>query len=285
MRLRLLRLYPMLFAGVLVAGVVFVGRQMVFHTGHLSEGVVLTILSLTLLPAGLLYGMAAYPIDNPVWSLFFEFVANAVYASPVRRFGRSLTIALLVLAIIALTFVAVCFGTVSSMGYVGPVSFLAGFVRVAVPFSLGVAIWQLKLFTTFPSLPIPVIALGLAAALFFHTSTAWIYDLVGVLIVFPALVCLGTKAQVSARARQLCNMAKRGSYPLYILHMSVLRVVDTVYKMSHIKIGPFLPMCCGILLSLVVSWAFLRLYDEPLRSWMGRRAKASRAVMAGVGAA
>ena len=283
MRLRLLRLYPMLFAGVIVAGVVFIGRQILLHTGLINEGVVLTILSLTLLPAGLLYGMTSYPIDNPVWSLFFEFVANAVYASPVRHFGRFLTIALLVLAIIALTVLAMSFGTVSSIGFIGPRSFLGGFVRVSVPFSLGVAIWQLKLFAKFPSVPIWVVALGLAIALFLHTSTAWLYDLLGILIIFPALVCLGTQAKVGARARQLCNIAKRGSYPLYILHMSVLRTVDMAYKMSHIRIGPFLPMCLGILLSLAVSWAFLRLYDEPVRNWWqrrygGRRAITSRAV-------
>jgi peptidoglycan/LPS O-acetylase OafA/YrhL len=279
MRLRLLRLYPMLFAGVIVAGVVFVGRQILLHTGLVGEAVVLTALSLTLLPVGLLYGMSSYPVDNPVWSLFFEFVANAVYASPVRKFGRALTITLLILAIVALTILAVSFGTVSDIGYVGPTSFLAGFVRVAVPFSLGVVIWQLKLFTKFPSVPISVVGLGLACALFLHTGTAWIYDLPGVLIIFPALVCLGTKAKVSEPARKICNIAKRGSYPLYVLHMSVLRTVDMGFKMTHIKISPFVPMTFGVLLSLVVSWAFLRLYDEPVRRWMSRRYSGNRAVI------
>jgi peptidoglycan/LPS O-acetylase OafA/YrhL len=48
------------------------------------------------------------------------------------------------------------------------------------------------------------------------------------------------------------------------------------YKMSHLRIGPLLPMCVGIVLSLLVSWAFLRLYDEPVRSWMARRASTKR---------
>ena len=280
MRLRLMRLYPMLFAGVIVAGAVFIGRQMVFHTGLIGEGVVLTVLSLTLLPVGLLYAMTAYPIDNPVWSLFFEFVANAVYASPVRRFGRLWIITLLVLAIAALTAIVINVGTVSPLGYIGPVSFLTGFVRVSVPFTLGVLIWQLKLFMKFPSVPFSAVALGLAVVLFFHMNMRWIYDMVGILVVFPVLVCFGAKAKVGARASQICNIARRGSYPLYILHMSVLRVVDMAYKMSHLKIGPLLPMSIGILLSLLASWVFLRLYDEPVRRWIGKRYSGSRAVMA-----
>ena len=284
MRLRLMRLYPMLFAGVIVAGLVFVGRQMVYHTGLVSEGVVLTALSLSLLPVGLLYAMTAYPIDNPIWSLFFEFVANAVYASPVRRFGRAWIVALLVLAIVALTAIAISVGTVSPLGYVGPVSFLTGFVRVSVPFTLGVLIWQLKLFTKFPTVPFWSVALGLGVVLFLHMDTRWIYDMAAILVIFPLIVCLGAKAQVSALGSRVCNIARRGSYPLYILHMSVLRVVDMAYKMSHIKINPLVPMSLGILLSLVLSWAFLRLYDEPVRRWIGRRYGSRRPVMARVGA-
>jgi peptidoglycan/LPS O-acetylase OafA/YrhL len=274
MRLRLNRLYPMLFIGVLVAGLVFLGRQILLNTGFVTESIVLTVLSLSLLPVGLLYGLAAYPIDNPIWSLFFEFVANAVYASPLRRIGRRWRIALLALAIIVLAALAIGFGTVGSLGFVGPGSVLAGFARVAVPFSFGVALWRTKLFTKFPSLPLSVVALGLLVALFLHGSTRWAYDLAGVLIIFPAIVCFGAKARVGAHALWFCHIARRGSYPLYIMHMSVLRTVDIAYKMSHLHLGAVLPMCFGIVLSLGVSWGFLRLYDEPFRKWMERRAKA-----------
>ncbi len=276
MSLRLNRLYPMLFAGVLVAGLVFLARQILFHTGFVTESIVLTALSLSLLPVGLLYGLSAYPIDNPVWSLFFEFVANAVYASPIRRIGRLCAAGLFVLAVGGLIALAIRFGTVGSLGFIGLDSFLAGFFRVAVPFSIGVAIWRTRLFTRFPTMPISVVALGLAAALYFHGGTRWIYDVVGVLIILPFIVCLGARASVGARALSFCHVARRGSYPLYIMHMSVLRTVDMAYKMSHLRIGPLLPMCVGIVLSLLVSWAFLRLYDEPVRSWMARRASTKR---------
>ncbi len=282
MRLRLTRLYPMLFAGVLVAGLVFLARQVLLQSGLITESIVLTILSLSLLPVGLLYGLSSYPIDNPIWSLFFEFVANAVYASPLRRIGRRWATALLVVAIGGLIALAIGFGSVGALGFVGPDSFLGGFVRVAVPFSFGIAIWQIKLFTRLPSMPFSLVALGLAAALYFHGGTRWVYDLVGVLIIFPAIVCLGARAQVGARTIWFCHLARRGSYPLYIMHMSVLRTVDMAYKMSHIRIGPFLPMCLGIVLSLLVSWVFLRLYDEPLRNWMARRSRSKRVLGASV---
>jgi peptidoglycan/LPS O-acetylase OafA/YrhL len=43
-----------------------------------------------------------------------------------------------------------------------------------------------------------------------------------------------------------------------------------------------LPMCLGIVLSLLVSWVFLRLYDEPLRNWMARRSRSKRVLGASV---
>ncbi len=282
MRLRLLRLYPMLFAGVLVAGAVFLGRQIMSHTGLVTDTVVLTILSLSLLPAGLLYGMTSYPIDNPIWSLFFELVANGVYATRIRRLGRLWLIGLVVLAIGALAFLAVRFGTVGSLGFIGPGSFLAGFARVAVPFAFGAAIWRTQIFTKFPTLSFPLVALGLAVAMFLHPGARWAYDLLGVLIIFPLLVCLGARAHVGDFALRLCHVAKRGSYPLYILHMSVLRVVDMGYKMSHLRIGPLLPMVLAIVLSLAVSWAFLRLYDEPVRDWLTGRRRSKRMLEARV---
>lgn len=270
MRLRLVRLYPMLAVGVLVGGIVFVGRQVLLHTGLVVEGVVVTGLALTILPVGYLFGIGSYPVDNPIWSLFFEFAANAAYASPLRRIGRVWIIALFVSAVVTLIAFSLLFGTVFSLGNFGPVSFLAGLARVAVPFSIGVGIWHMKVFTKFPSIPFPAVAIGLAVALCLHTPAHWLYDLAAVLVILPVLVCLGAKASVGATATRFCNIAGRLSYPLYIMHSSVIRTVDMAYKVSHIRMGPFGPMCLAILLSLAVSWGCLRLYDEPVRRWLGR---------------
>jgi peptidoglycan/LPS O-acetylase OafA/YrhL len=278
MRLRVIRLYPMLIAGVLVGGMVFLGRQIVLHSGLYGEAAALTVLALSLLPGGLLFGLDSYPIDSPVWSLFFEFVANAVYASPVRRLGRPWALALLGVAVAALIVLVGSFKSVGFLGGMGAGSFFGGFARVAAPFGLGVAIWQMNLFTKLPSIPFAIVAVALGVVLCAHTSPAMIWDLAAVLVMLPVLVCLGARARVGGRAKRFCNLAGRLSYPLYIIHESVLRTVDMGYKLSHIRIGPFLPMCLGIVLSLVVSWAFLRLYDEPVRQWLRARFSGNRSL-------
>ena len=95
MAARFIRVYPMLFLGVVLGGLLAIAR----HThGHAAphQNVLTFLASLVLAPVGLLYTAKDYPYDSPnvfpfngiVWSLFFAMVASAVYASPVRKLSR-----------------------------------------------------------------------------------------------------------------------------------------------------------------------------------------------------
>ena len=144
---RIIRLWPLIVIGSALGTLVFLGgepKQLSF----LARGAALGALTACLLPAGLLFGLQAYPVNNPIWSLFFEVVANGVYAGLARRAGATLFKVLLVPAFAALVWAAVAFGGVHHIGSDDWRSFLAGFARVALPFLIGVVIYQMRLYRT-----------------------------------------------------------------------------------------------------------------------------------------
>jgi peptidoglycan/LPS O-acetylase OafA/YrhL len=77
---RLIRLYPMILCGV------FLGGATSLFGNHGGPAVIITITaaSLVLLPMGLVFHQQAYPVNNPIWSLFFELAANAAYGAERR---------------------------------------------------------------------------------------------------------------------------------------------------------------------------------------------------------
>ena len=102
---RLIRLYPLIFIGVLVGTLVSVGPA-VLEEADLKRFLALGFSALVLFPLGALLGMQPYPVNNPLWSLFFELIANGVYGLGKGR-GMSRFLSLVALTISAVLLVAV----------------------------------------------------------------------------------------------------------------------------------------------------------------------------------
>ena len=150
MAARIVRVYPMLFLGVVLGGLLALARGTHGHAGP-DQNVLTFLASLVLAPVGLLYVAKDYPYDSPnvfpfngiVWSLFFAMVASAVYASPVRKLSRRTLIACFILCCIAWAAAGIWAGSISGLGRHGLIGFLGGFPRVAVPFAIGAALYSL----------------------------------------------------------------------------------------------------------------------------------------------
>ena len=104
---RLIRLYPMILFGALLGGGAWlVGKSF----GAFGEIVAVTVATLALIPLGLAFHEQAYPPNNPLWSLFFELTANAVYGIERRIFpARKALLALLILSASGVALVAVSY--------------------------------------------------------------------------------------------------------------------------------------------------------------------------------
>jgi peptidoglycan/LPS O-acetylase OafA/YrhL len=276
---RLIRLYPMILAGVAVGALVSFAEAAGNHDATLKVAL-LTAGALVLLPLGLLFHGEAYPVDNPIWTLFFELAGSFLYGVE-RRFVRLkgvLPLLALGLAGAVLVFAAHRQHTLEVLGYSNPKTFVGGFVRLAFPLLAGVLIyrhaaWRLK---------IGVPSLALAAALFLilcapvgHVS--WIYDSIAVLILFPALIVLGAGASHAGRLSAIWRLFGRLSYPFYLIHQPIVRAVQRLRELSDLPdLAGYALIPLTLLLALSCAYGVATLYDEPVRRWLSSRRAPAR---------
>lgn len=250
-RLRLIRLYPMIFAGGIIG-------VLAFNPGWARGGAELFWFDATaflLLPLGLAFHAAPFPVNVPIWSLFFELCANAAYWAAARRPGDAARGVIFIAAMAGLLGgIAYVAGGLRDVGMASAISFLAGFPRVAVSFALGVLIFRYRLHERLPRMPDICPALALAAALAMP-ACGWWYDMGCVLAVFPLLLCLGAQARESIALHRLWYWGGALSYPLYVIHEPLLRAAFRLH----------LPYGLALAAPVAAAWVLLRWYDTPVR--------------------
>ena len=265
MAARMIRLYPMLFVGVAVGGLLFLLRSKF----AIASSLLIAAGSFALLPIGLMAGTVAYPVNIPVWSLFFEFAASALYGSPLGRLSKRSLVAFVVASGIALIPVAVWGGPYIFIGFGRPVTFLFGFVRVSYPFWAGVLLFHVVRLRAIPSIPIGMIGFVLALLLLPSTCGA-AYILLLDFLAFPALVALAAGATFGRQSARVCSTLGRLSYPLYIVHFPILRLFHYGSERLHLGVSPLVPLGGGMAASLIIAEMSLVTFDEPLRMWLGK---------------
>ena len=265
MTVRTIRLYPMLCFGTVAGVIPFVLSEVIQkHQFDLLTSLLMTAGSLVLLPVGLAVGdLAAYPLNAPVWSLFFEFVIGALYAT---RFGdirtRTLT-TFVAAAAIALISMAVWRGPFTcdcALWVASPSRFLLGFIRVTYPFWAGVLLFRVAVLRALPRVPISLIG-GVLATLLLLPVDSSVYNVLLVLVVFPILVALATQAYIGNTMARVCSFLGRLSYPLYLIHWPVFRVIHGLVGMH----SPWVALVVGGIISTVAAEVVLIVFDEPLR--------------------
>jgi peptidoglycan/LPS O-acetylase OafA/YrhL len=110
-----------------------------------------------------------------------------------------------------------------------------------------------------------------------HHWTNGLYDAACVLLLFPLVVAIGagvkTVTGVSVRVARFFGDL---SFPLYITHYPLIYVY-TAWVIDH-KVPARIGAPVGVALvvaAVTVAYASLKLYDEPVRLWLGRRFLAS----------
>ena len=288
---RVIRLYPIYLLGSLLGFLAAV----VHGSGHsLGAWLTLSSLALVMLPASLLRmgAVANFPFDGPAWSLFYEMVANIVFALLVRfRAARSLF--LFVLCMVSLAFLGESLrrgGTVD-VGYSGSTLAL-GFARVAFSFSAGVLmqrLYRVRPRSTTPPGPQWLTAATVTLCLVAILMSPWrfmqseVFRLVAIVIFFPAMVYHGAFARLPHRLTNACAILGDISYPLYLLHRpligplystSIARISRSHPSLIHMSL-PFILL----VLALIARWTALHV-DAPVRRYLTQRfnpsSKASR---------
>jgi len=286
---RLIRLQPMVVLGMLVGAACFyfqaaplwpaIGQTPVWKL------LLVMLIGFTLLPVPISLDIRGWqemhPLDGPGWSLFFEYIANVLYALGVRKLSNAALAVLVVLAGAALVHLAVAepAGDVIGGWSLNAAQLRIGFTRMGYPFFAGLLLSRISTlgrvrhaFWWCSLLLVLVLALPRVGG----AERPWLnglYDSLSIIFVFPLVVWLGASGQVAgAGVARLSKFLGDISYPIYITHYPLIYTYTAwvnVHKPSGAQALPVAVLTFGA--SLLLAYASLKLYDEPVRAWLRRR--------------
>lgn len=222
-----------------------------------------------------------FPLNGPAWSLFYEYIGNILYAVLVRRFSKLLLAVLVTVSGLALVRLAVWGGSGSVLGghmFTGE-QLAIGLTRVMYPFFCGLLLFRMgkriKLRAGFW-----LCSLLLAVVLFFPRlggeGNLWmngLYEAFCILFVFPLIVLAGAGSPIRGKISVgICRFLGHISYPLYIIHypfVYLYMAYATGHGLGWREGWPLMAAVGGG--SVLAAYAFLKLYDEPVRKWLRNR--------------
>ena len=273
---RIIRLHPMVVFGSVLGLVSFFLDPWPAHLASFGVGRIALIFttSLLLIPFPVVgeRGFNLFTLNAPAWSLFWEYVANIVYAFILCRLKRPWLIALTALSAIGICYVTYKEGNICG-GWSGG-TFWDGGVRIAFSFSAGLLVyrskWIIRSNIGFGWLSILLV---LAFVMPFG-SWNWMTEPVVIIFYFPLLIMLGAGARFSERAGRICRFFGNISYPLYMTHYAAIWIFGQYVTNHKLSAGQLaVVVASGVLLLLGVAYVVMRWYDIPLRRYLTAKRK------------
>jgi peptidoglycan/LPS O-acetylase OafA/YrhL len=282
-KVRLIRLYPLYLLGFAIGVLTIPAARLAgLRTWPLEPAVVLP--GLLILPIWVNFaGGLLYPFNNPSWTLFFELVANFVYALVVKRLSNAVLAAVLLVSAVFLAWTAFHFGNLD-VGY-NRKHFIGGFGRVFFSFFAGAAVYRLQAVRPCPVRISPWILMLAAAYLLTTTITKGLdrelYDTVCALVIFPAFAYLATAVEPGPRAQPVFMLGGAVSYALYLIHAPLGGVLNVVFLVVGRPKASIALTLAFIACASVIAWLAEIYYDAPVRRWLTAVTKPKSAARSG----
>ncbi|HEY4417741.1 MAG TPA: acyltransferase [Verrucomicrobiae bacterium] len=291
-RRRLERLQPLVILGMTLGAIGFYFTDSTLwpqiHTVPAWKLIVVMLIGYTLIPLPLSMDIRGWqemhPLNSVGWSLFFEYVANIFYALGLRKLSNKALAGFVVLAGVALLHLAVTSpnGDVAGGWTLNAEHMRIGITRTLFPFFAGLLLsrivrpariknaflWCSLLVVTVLFMP----RIGGAG----HLWLNGLYEAFCIMIVFPLIVYLGASGVVTGRTEdKICRFLGDLSYPLYMTHyVLVYFYVAWVSNHSGITLRQAWPHALLTFSgAIVLAYASLKLYDEPVRAWLRKKLK------------
>ena len=273
---RLIRLHPLVIFGSVLGLLAFLFDPFGGHIELYSAGkiVLVFVCSVLMIPFPLVADRAfnLFSFNAPAWSLFWEYVANIVYALVLCRLSRRFLLLLTVISAVALCLVGYRAGNLMG-GWGGP-NFWDGSARISFSFLAGLLIyrsnWIIKNKLGFLGL---AILLALAFVMPF-TKWNWLTEPLVVLFYFPLLIALGAGAVLTNGLKKLCVFSGKISYPLYMTHYAVIWMFGNYYASHKPGTGHLaLIIVAGIILLIGAAYLVMVGFDIPVRKYLTERRK------------
>ena len=294
---RLIRLHPMIIMGMMIGAVTFYFQDSSFFPGIHSvpvwKVIGIMLIGFTLLPVPPSMDIRGWnemhPLDGPAWTLFFEYIANILYALVLRKVSNKVLAVLAFIAGAALIHLAVTGpqGDVIGGWSLDATQLRIGFTRLLYPFLAGLLLSRIikpgQFKHAFAGCSLLLIAI-LAFPRLGGYERLWmngLYDSFIIIAIFPLIVYWGASGKVKeGTASGLVKWLGDISFPLYITHYPVIYMYMAWVSKNeqYIKDGSTDAVMTTIMASIVtlvsailIAWACVKWYDVPVRKWLTRK--------------
>ncbi|HEX2532956.1 MAG TPA: acyltransferase [Chitinophagaceae bacterium] len=292
LRRRFERLQPLVVLGMTLGAIGFYFTDSpiwpLIHTVPVWKLIVVLLIGYTILPVPLSLDIRGWqemhPLNSVSWTLLFEYIANILYALGLRKLSnKALALFVLAAGAVLLHFaVTNPNGDVAGGWTLNAEHMRIGITRTLFPFFAGLLLSRvarparIKHAFLWCSL---LLALVLFMPRIGGPEQLWkngLYDALCILLVFPLIVYLGAGGLVQTeREAKWCRFLGSLSYPLYITHyVLVYFYVAWVSHHKGITLGQAWPYALLTFSgALVLAYASLKWYDEPVRAWLRKKGK------------
>jgi peptidoglycan/LPS O-acetylase OafA/YrhL len=284
---RLIRLQPMVIMGMIIGAALyyFQASDILFPQiadTPLSHVFLVMFIGFTLIPltpsADIRGWSEMHPLNGPAWSLFFEYIANILYALIFRKFSNK------VLSIFVLLFAGMLInytvfgpkGDVIGGWSLNLEQMNVGFTRLLYPFFAGILLSRLgKLIhikSAFWACSL-LIAIVLSVPRIGDENSLWmngLYESFCIILVFPLIVSIGAGGEIkNPFSLKICKLLGDISYPIYITHYPLIYWYTAWVVDNKVSLEDGYGLGIGVLItSILIAYLCLKLYDEPVRKWL-----------------
>lgn len=297
-RRRLIRLHPMVVMGTLIGVVSYAIDGFTRWDGtHASLSLVMLALLCAMFMIPAVPGMPRevrgngemFPLNGPNWSLFFEYIGNIAYALFIRRMPTRILAVMTAVLGAALAWFAIT--NVSGYGSIGvgwtidEINVLGGTLRMLFPFSMGMLLSRVfqpkRMRGAFWICAVTLLLLFHVPFIEGGIPFSWngLFESVCIICVFPLIVWIGASGSTTdVISTRICKFLGDLSYPLYMVHYPVMYMFYAwLIRADKYTFGETWQVSlCVYFGSILLGWACLRLYDEPVRNWLKNHIKGSK---------
>lgn len=287
---RIIRLHPMVIMGSIVGAALFYFQKsscfpQIEHTS-VETLLLIMLLGCTLLPLPLKWDVRGWtemhPLNGPAWSLYYEYIANILYALFIRRFSKK-ALAVLVAAAACLTIYRSQTAPMGDMVGGWALNWeqqYVGFVRLLFPFFGGLLLsrlgWLIRLKKRAFWYCTLIIVVILSVPRLGGEEHYWLnglYESFCIIFIFPVIVSMGAGGKVTGKySSRICKFLGDISYPIYITHYPLIYIYTAWVCNNHATISEGIPYMILVLAgAIVLAYASLKLYDEPVRRRLTER--------------
>jgi peptidoglycan/LPS O-acetylase OafA/YrhL len=279
LKLRLIRLHPLVVIGSIIGILswLFDPFSNLYATYGNGKAFLMFITSCFMIPYPIVHEryFNLFHLNAPSWSLFWEYIANIVYALVLVKLRNKILWVLLVIGAVLITYETGKSGNIS-YGWGGE-NISAGAIRVFYSFLAGMLVYRMGWIIKSRLGFIGVSVLTLAVFLFpFSTKWNFVTEPIIVILYLPLLVALGAGATLKPAFTKLCKFSGALSYPLYMVHYPFIWIFFSYlekYKPTMNEMAIIIPISTVLLIAF--ASLILKFVDEPIRRYLKSRMERS----------